>query len=142
MTAELAKKYLLIFAGSLSLVIGTIGVFLPVIPTTPFLLLSSFCYIRSSKGLYNWLIYHKVFGAYIYNYLTYRAVRKNTKICAFLFLWFGLVISVLVVSNVYITILLIGVGIGVSIHLFTLQTLDEKEFRESSPIPENNKDTF
>lgn len=116
------KKYLLIFAGSISLALGIIGVLLPVLPTTPFLLLSSFCYIRSSNHLYNWLINHKIFGSYIYNYLTYRAVKKSVKIGALIFLWFSLLISILIVSNLYLRIFLMAVGVAVSIHLLTLKT--------------------
>lgn len=127
-----AKKYLLIFAGSISLVLGIVGVFIPVLPTTPFLLLSSFCFLRSSKRLYNWLINHKLFGSYIYNYLTYRAINKNTRIGALIFLWLSLLVSIFFVSNLHMTIFLFAVGIGVSIHLFTLKTLNK----------ENNKDTM
>ena len=116
------KKYLLIFAGSISLALGIIGVLLPVLPTTPFLLLSSFCYIRSSNRLYNWLINHKIFGSYIYNYLTYRAVKKSVKIGALIFLWFSLLISILIVSNLHLRIFLVAVGVSVSIHLLTLKT--------------------
>jgi len=119
----LIKKYLLIFAGSISLVLGFIGVFLPVLPTTPFLLLSSFCFIRSSKPLYNWLINHKIFGAYIYNYITYRAVKKSAKIGAIIFLWTTLSISIFIVSSLHLRIFLVAVGVFVSIHLFTLKTL-------------------
>ena len=80
MVSKTIKKYLLIAIGSIALILGIIGVFLPILPTTPFLLLSSFCYIQSSKRLYTWLIHHKIFGAYIYNYLTYRAISKKTKV--------------------------------------------------------------
>jgi len=83
---NLIKKYLLIFAGSLSLVLGVIGAFVPVLPTTPFLLLSAYCYLRSSKRLYNWLINHRVLGTYIYNYLTYRAITQRTRIVALIIL--------------------------------------------------------
>ena len=119
------KKYLLIFVGSSALAIGIVGILLPVLPTTPFLLLASFCYIRSSKRLYNWLINHKIFGSYIYNYLTYRAVKRSVKIGALLFLWLSLLTSIIIFANLYLRIFLVAVGIGVSIHLFTLKMLEE-----------------
>ena len=59
------KKYLLIIVGCLSLGLGIIAMFLPVLPTTPFLLLSAGCFLRSSKSLYDWLLNHKYFGEYI-----------------------------------------------------------------------------
>ncbi len=125
------KKYLLIFSGSIFLALGIIGIFIPVLPTTPFLLLSSFCYLRSSRRLYDWLIHHKVFGAYIYNYLTYRAVPKSTKISALILLWLSLGMSMLFISGIYIRILLIIVGTGVTIHLITLKTLPADKLKSA-----------
>ncbi len=124
------KKYLLIFLGSVSLVLGTIGIFIPVLPTTPFLLLASFCYVRSSERLYKWLINHKIFGAYIYSYLTYRAVPKNTKIGTIVFLWSTLIVSMIIVHSLHIRLFLTIVGIAVTIHLVTLKTLSREEMAE------------
>lgn len=141
MIPKLVEKYLLIFIGSILLFLGIIGILIPVLPTTPFLLLSSVCYIHSSKRLYNWLINHKIFGAYIYNYLTYRAVKKSTKIGALIYLWLTLLISFLLVSNLYLRLFLISVGIGVSIYLFTLKTLSkENPSNLLSNIEEGNED--
>ncbi len=121
------KKYLLIFSGSLSLVLGIIGIFIPVLPTTPFLLLASFCYLKSSKRLYQWLISHKVFGGYIYCYITYKAVLKSTKIISIALLWSSLALSITFVNYLHIRICLVAVGIGVSIHLFMLKTLKKED---------------
>lgn len=117
------KKYLLLFAGSLFLIIGVIGIFLPILPTTPLFLLSAYCYLRSSKRLYNWLIHHRVFGIYIYNYLTYKAVPQKTKIQAIIFLWITISISIIFLSNMYIRILLFIIASAVSIHILSLKTL-------------------
>jgi uncharacterized membrane protein YbaN (DUF454 family) len=125
MNIKILKKYLLISIGSISLVLGIFGVLIPLLPTTPFLLLTSFCYIRSSDRLYKWLINHKIFGEYIYNYITYKAVKRSIKISGLIFLWITLVSSMLVVANVHIRIFLFIVGIGVSIHLVKLKTLDK-----------------
>lgn len=127
MKTNLLKKYLLIFVGSISLVLGFIGVFLPVLPTTPFLLLSSFCFVRSSKPLYNWLINHKIFGAYIYNYITYKAVKKSAKVGALIFLWTTLSISIFAISSLHLRIFLVAIGVAVSVHLLTLKTLSKDE---------------
>jgi len=117
------KKCLLICAGSLSLVLGVIGAFIPVLPTTPFLLLSAYCYLRSSKRLYHWLINHRVFGTYIYNYLTYRAITKRTRVVALIFLWATLLTSASISENLHLRLFLLAVGIGVSIHLYVLKTM-------------------
>jgi uncharacterized membrane protein YbaN (DUF454 family) len=125
---NIAKKYLLIISGGFSVALGVVGIFIPVLPTTPFFLLAVFCYLRSSKKLYSWLIHHKVFGAYIYNYITYRAVLRSTKIGAIIFLWTGLIVSILMIDSWYIRGLLILIGIGVSIHLILLRAVYKSEF--------------
>ncbi len=126
-TMETIKRCLLICAGSLSLGLGVIGAFLPVLPTTPFLLLAAFCYVRSSKRLYHWLINHRVFGTYIYNYLTYRAITRSTRVVALIFLWGTLIISATVSENLHLRLFLLAVGIGVSIHLFVLKTMSGED---------------
>ena len=65
---ENLKKNLLIAAGTLCVVLGVIGMFIPVLPTTPFLLLAAVCYGRSSKRFYHWLLTNRWFGEYIRNY--------------------------------------------------------------------------
>ncbi len=131
------KKYVLLFLGTLSLVLGIIGILLPVMPTTPFLLLSSFCYLRSSKKLYNWLVYHRVFGAYLYNYLTYKAVTLRTKVMALIFLWWGLIASMLLINHLHVRLFLVCVGIAVSIHLFTLKTIRKADMVKPDRSVEN-----
>jgi uncharacterized protein len=118
-----AKKFLLVLAGSISLVLGLIGIVVPVLPTTPLLLLASFCYIRSSRRLYDWMLNNRVFGPYIYNYLTYRAIKRSIKVVTLILLWFTLSVSIVFVSNIYLRVFLVAVGIGVSVHVLSLKTL-------------------
>lgn len=120
------KKIALVLTGTLALSLAVIGIFIPLLPTTPLLLLASFCYIRSSKRLYSWLINHKYFGNYIYNYMTYRAVRSRTKVHALLLLWFSLTISMIILSRFIITLILISIGTAVSLHIISLKTFDPK----------------
>jgi uncharacterized protein len=120
------KKIILFIIGTISLVLGTIGIFLPLIPTTPFLLLCAFCYLRSSQRFYDWLINHKVFGKHIYNYLEYKAVSLKTKIAALSFLWVSLIISIILVDILYVRLLLLVVGLAVSIHILLIKTLEAK----------------
>lgn len=132
------KKYLLIIGGSISLIFGIIGIFLPVLPTTPFLLLAAYCYIRSSKKLYQWLINNKILGDYIYIYMNYKAVLKSTKIYATVFLWLSLIVSMMIIETWWIHIILLSVGIGVSVHLSSLKTMAKSEFIKNKL--ENKKD--
>lgn len=130
---ENIRKFLLISAGSLAVFFGVAGIFIPVLPTTPFLLLAAWCYLRSSDRLYQWLIHHKIFGAYIYSYIMYRSVPLNTKRFSLIFLWITLIISIFLVDNWHLRAFLVLVGIGVSIHLFALKTLKKdhsRKFRE------------
>jgi uncharacterized membrane protein YbaN (DUF454 family) len=124
------KKYLIISLGTLALVLGVIGIFLPIMPTTPFLLLAAFCYVRSSHDLYQWLINRKVIGAYIYHYITYRAIPQKTKIFSLIFLWGTLCASMLLINIWYVRLILFGVGIGVSLHLLSLKTLKKSNLRD------------
>ncbi|MFO7968801.1 MAG: YbaN family protein [Bacillota bacterium] len=121
------KKIIYIILGSITLALGSIGIVLPLLPTTPFLLLSAYFYLRSSKKLYHWLINHKVFGIYIYSYITYKAINVKTKIYSISLLWITLIISMIIVKNIYLTFLLIIIGLCVSIHLLTLKTMTKKE---------------
>lgn len=130
--ANRIKKCLLIIIGTISLVLGITGLLLPVLPTTPFLLLSSFCYLRSSQRLYRWLMSRKVFGSYIYNYLTHKAVPRNTKVFSIIFLWITLIISMILIRHWYVRAFLVLVGIGVSIHMAMLKTILKSEM----PMPE------
>lgn len=131
----LLKKYLLIALGSLSLALGFVGMLVPVLPTTPFLLISAYCYLRASKRLYDWLMRNKLFGKYLYNYMTYRAVPRQAKIASLAVLWAGLFTSMILVDRWYVRLILLAVGIAVSVHLLLLKTIDASQLREAPPDP-------
>lgn len=120
------KKGLLIVGGSISLGLGILGVVLPVLPTTPFLLLAAFCYVRSSQRLYDWLLGHRLFGSYISNYLHHRAVAKKAKVTALVMLWTTLTISFILVDIWYVRLILVVVGLAVSAHILSLKTIHKK----------------
>ena len=129
-------RLLLVIAGSISLAFGVIGIFLPVLPTTPFLLLASFCYVRSSERLHRWLLEHRVFGKYIYNYEVHRAIPKKTKIIAMVTLWPTLLFSLTLIPLVPVRVGVFIVGLIVSWHLLSMRTLnhiDDGETPDMSP---------
>lgn len=119
------KRGLLILVGLLSLGLGTLGILLPVLPTTPFLLLSGYCFIRSSDRLYHWLIHHRVFGRYVYNYMTHKAVKKGTKTTALLFLWGSMLVTFFLLRRPLLIALLTLIGTGASLYILSLKDLEE-----------------
>jgi uncharacterized protein len=81
-------RALLLAVGTISLALGAIGIFLPILPTTPFLLLSAACYMRSSERMHKWLLSKRWFGAYIRNYQEAKGYLRKQKYSRLLF--FGL----------------------------------------------------
>lgn len=129
------KKYILIGAGFLTFALGAVGIFIPLLPTTPFLLLSALCFLRSSGRLYRWLTEHKIFGKYIKSYFEYRAITRRMKIITLIFLWSVMTVSiVLFMEKLWLRLLLIAVAGGVTVHIVTMKTLTEemlKNYKES-----------
>jgi len=112
------KRKLLIGAGTLSTGLGIIGVFIPILPTTPFLLLAAACYMRSSERFYQWLINNRIFGAYVRNYIEGRGMPIRMKILTILLLWLTIGLSITFgVQNIVIRIVLICIAIGVTAHI-------------------------
>jgi hypothetical protein len=118
-----ALRVFLIVLGALTLALGTVGILIPVLPTTPFLLVSAWSWLRSSDKLYRWLVRHKVLGTYIRNYLIHKAVTRKARRLALVFLWMGLGISFWLVPSLHVRIVLVVVGVAVSAHLLTLRTI-------------------
>ena len=75
-------RLLWIILGSTFVAIGTIGIFVPGLPTTVFMILAAACYIRSSEKLYNWLIQNKTFGKYIKDFREGKGMPRRAKIIA------------------------------------------------------------
>jgi uncharacterized membrane protein YbaN (DUF454 family) len=111
------KRYLLIALGTLCLAIGIVGIFTPILPTTPFLLLAAFCYLRSSARFYRWLMNNRVFGGYIRSYTEGRGIPLKVKLFTITLLWVTIGISIWLVSNMIVTAILLVVAVGVSLHI-------------------------
>lgn len=127
-TSNRLIKAILIGAGTFFLGLGIVGIFLPLLPTTPFLLLAAACYARSSKKFYNWLINHKWFGSYIKNYREGKGIPMKVKISAIFLLWVTILFSVIfVVSILWVRIVLIVIASGVTIHILTIKTFAKQK---------------
>lgn len=117
-------RIFLIFLGTVFLAIGFIGIFLPLLPTTPLLLLTAACYARGSDRFYNWLVCNRIFGSYVKNYREGKGVAPKAKILTMLLLWITILYSAFfVVTIISIRILLIFIAIAVTIHILTIKTL-------------------
>jgi uncharacterized membrane protein YbaN (DUF454 family) len=115
----------LFIAGTFSLVLGAVGVFLPILPTTPFLLLSAACYLRSSERMHKWLLNNRWFGNYIRNYQEGKGIPLKTKVLAMIVLWGAILYSAFIVLDEILIaqIVLLAIALGVSIHLVRLPNL-------------------
>ena len=117
-----ARRRLLIGAGTLCTGLGIIGIFIPILPTTPFLLLAAACYMRSSERFYQWLINNRIFGAYVRNYIEGRGMPIRIKIFTILLLWLTIGLSITFgVQNIVIRIVLICIAVGVTVHIVLIR---------------------
>ena len=114
---------ILVVTGTFFLIIGISGIFIPILPTTPFLLLAAACYARGSKNFYNWLINNKWCGEYIKNYREGRGIPLFVKIISITFLWITIAFSIFViVINFLLQVILYIIAIMVTIHILTIKT--------------------
>ena len=118
------KSRLFIAAGSMSLGIGIVGIVVPLLPTTPFLLLAAYCYGRGSKRLQNRLLSNKLVGSYLRNYLEGKAMSLKAKIWSLSILWCVIGCTAAFVTDSPITrIVLFAVGSGVTVHVALLRVV-------------------
>ena len=128
MSTKRIVRAVLIFSGTLSVLLGIIGIFLPILPTTPFLLLAAACYARSSDRFYNGLMNNRLFGSYIRNYREGRGVPLRVKLISITFLWSVISFSILfAVSDVIIRIILVVIAIAVTLHIASIRKRGRKK---------------
>ena len=109
-----AARLMMMGMGTLFVVLGTVGAFLPVLPTTPFMLLAAACYARSSPRFYNWLLNNRLFGSAIHDWRQHRKISRKAKWTASSLIVMTLGISIIfVVDNPYLRLLMILIGLGV-----------------------------
>ena len=113
------KNYIYIFLGLLFLVLGFIGLLLPVIPTTPFILVSVWFFARSSKKLENWLVNHKIFGKSIRDWKEKGAISKKAKMSAIPLILFSFSTTIYFSELFYLNLFLAFLGISISTFIIT-----------------------
>jgi len=147
MTMTKTKRILLIAGGTLSVVLGVVGMFLPILPTTPFLLLAAFCYARSSRRFYLWLTTNQWCGAYIRDYREGRGISRRHKALTILLLWTTIGCTAgLMVSLWWVRLLLLGIAVAVTVHILKIKarrpTTTIVEFPAGQELPEGPANTY
>ena len=120
-----AKKAVLIAAGSLCVGLAVLGVFLPLLPTTPFLLLASACYVRSSDRLHGWLMQNRLLGGYIRSFKERRGIPLRAKFTTVALLWLPLLYSVYRLDIFWLEAVLVAMGVVWSVLVLRMKTLRE-----------------
>ncbi len=116
-------KILLTIVGSIALLLAILGIFLPLLPTTPFLLVASACFVRSSARMHGWLRNNRLFGEYLRNFESNQGIPRRAKIVALLLLWSSMLFSIWIVGPLPLKALLFAIAIGVSVYLLRMKTL-------------------
>ncbi|KXK06568.1 MAG: Inner membrane protein YbaN [Acidobacteria bacterium OLB17] len=117
------RKALLIFLGTVCVGLGVLGMFLPLMPTTVFLLLAAYCYSKSSDRFHTWLLTNRWLGKYITTYKSGQGITVRQKCTTLLTLWASISISIWFVGGKFwVTLILLAVAIGVTIHILWLKT--------------------
>ncbi len=119
---------LIFIGGMVSLIIGIIGIVLPVIPTTPLLLLAAACFAKSSKKFYNWLMNNRILGTIIKNYKEGKGMPIKTKIFTLSTLWITIMITIFFfVKILWIQIILWIIVLAVSTHIILIRPKNRSE---------------
>jgi uncharacterized membrane protein YbaN (DUF454 family) len=116
------RQALFLVAGCLLLATGVVGIVVPVLPTTPFLLLAALCFARSSVRCHRWLLGNRFFGRYLNDYLSGRGVPGKVKAGVLAFLWLVITLSaVFLAQDLWLRIVLFAVACGVTVHVLLLK---------------------
>lgn len=129
------RKAVLIFFGTLCVGLGVLGMFLPLMPTTVFLLLAAYCYSRSSETFHNWLMNNRFLGKYISSYKSGKGISVSQKVSTISVLWISIGASIWMLgASFWITLLLLAVAIGVTVHLLWIKTYRPEVATEAIPV--------
>jgi uncharacterized membrane protein YbaN (DUF454 family) len=114
------RRAALLICGTLSLALGVIGIFVPLLPTTCFLLVAAWCYARSSQRLYDRLMRARWIGNYLRRYRDERAIPIHVKVASLVMMWITIGYSVAVFPNIAVRVALLVTAVAVTWHLYRL----------------------
>jgi len=121
-----AVRYALLALGWLSVVLGVIGIFVPVLPTTPFLLLAAACFVRSSRRLYHWLVSHPRLGPWIRDYLDGQGIPLKAKVYSIGLMWASIAFSCYLVPLSWARAFMLTSAVLVSLYILKQKTLQSR----------------
>jgi len=137
------SRIILLVCGTFFVFLSILGIFLPILPTTPFLLLASFCFARSSKRINDWLLSNRWFGTYIRNYREGMGITLRHKVITISLLWLSIGYTACIISFWWLKLILVCVSFGVTYHLIRIKTFkssSQKTIQQVKPssIEEND----
>lgn len=115
-------RYVLLAIGWLSVALGVIGIFLPLLPTTPFLLLAAACFMRSSKRFYLWLVNHRQLGPWIVDYLNGQGIPLKGKVYTISLMWLSIGLSCYLVPLFWARAFMLTSAVLVSLYILSRKT--------------------
>ena len=121
------KRIILIIIGWLAVVLATLGVVLPLLPTTPFLLLAAWCFAHSSPRFHHWLLYSSWFGSYIRHCQDHRALPPGAKPRALIFIVLTFAVSLYLVNILWVRLLLLMMMCALLFFMWRMPVIDEKQ---------------
>jgi len=128
-------RILYISGGAICVTLGLIGIFIPILPTTPFLLLAAFLFARSSDRALHWLLNNRWFGAYIRNYREGRGMALRDKALTLTLLWITIILSVIyLIDSLWVRLLVVAIASAVTFHLVRINT-----YRPDRPATRSKK---
>ena len=121
------QRTILIIIGWLAVVLGTIGVVLPLLPTTPFILLAAWCFARSSPRFHHWLLYRSWFGGYLRHWQRYKAMPPGAKLRAIMVILLTFGVSLWLVNMLWVRLLLLAILCGLLVVLWRIPVVDAEQ---------------
>ena len=138
----MVKRYFLMAVGWLSIVLGVVGIFLPILPTTPFILLAAWCFARSSDRFHQWLRNHPRLGLIVRSWEDGQGLPRKVRNRVLILLWFSLLSSSLIIGRIWAAATLLCIGSCVTWYLMSLPLLedsDDDKSCESDKCDDSNK---
>ncbi len=120
------KRIILVASGFICVALGVAGVFLPILPTTPFILLASWCFARSSRRFHHWLIHHPRLGPLISMWQSGRGIPRKARNRAIIAIAASMTLSAIIIGKLWVGLMLATIGLAVSIYLLRLPLAPEE----------------